>query len=91
MKLYVFGRNGCAKCQSTKRKVAHFLSKWGLADEVPMVFQDMATREGLAQSCVRDVWEIPTTILEDRGSGRCIARWDGQIPQSEELREYLSR
>ena len=90
MVLYVFGKVDCAKCQSTKRKMTHFLERWDLAEQVPMVFQDMDTREGLAQGCSRDVWEVPTTILEDHQSGQCLARWDGEIPRSEELREHLS-
>ena len=88
--IFVFGKQNCPKCASTKRKLDHFLSKWKLDKDVPVVFQDMGTREGLAESCFRDVWEIPTTIVEDDKSSECLARWSGEIPHSQQLREQLN-
>ena len=89
MKIEVFGKQGCAVCQSTKNKLSHFLEKWGCAGNVPLDFVDMETVDGLAESAFRDVIEIPTTIVSDDGAA--LARWDGTIPPSEDLKKALER
>ena len=68
MKIEVFGKQGCALCQTTKRKLAHFIEKWGRSDKVEMAFVDMETVEGLAEGAFRDVSDVPTTIISDNGS-----------------------
>ena len=89
MKIEVFGKQNCAICQSTKKKLSHFLDKWGFAEKVPLDFFDMETVDGLAEGAFRDVTEIPTTIVSDEGSP--LARWDGGIPPSEDLKKALER
>ena len=89
MKIEVFGKQGCAICQSTKNKLSHFLEKWGFAGTVPLDFVEMETVDGLAEGAFRDVIEIPTTIVSDDGAA--LARWDGMIPPSEDLRKALER
>lgn len=87
MKIEVFGKQGCALCQTTKRKLAHFIEKWGRSDKVEMAFVDMETVEGLAEGAFRDVSDVPTTIISDNGS--TLARWDREVPPSEDVRKVL--
>jgi len=86
-KVLIFGKEGCAKCKTTKNKIGHYINKWGLDGEIPVVFVDMDTVDGLSEGAFRDVWEVPTTIIE--GSDDTIARWDGEVPTSESLRTSL--
>jgi len=87
-RVLIFGKQGCAKCATTKNKVGHYVNKWGLTGEVPVVFMDMESVEGLSEGAFRDVLKVPTTIVEEREA--TVARWDGEVPHSEELRSSLS-
>ena len=86
-RVLIFGKQGCVKCTSTKNKVGHCLAKWGLEETVKLDFLDMASVDGMSEGAFRDVWEIPTTIVE--GTEDVIARWDGEVPRSEWLRSSL--
>jgi len=86
-KVIIFGKEGCAKCTSTKNKVGHCINKWGLDGAVPVVFHNMDTLDGLSESAFHNVAKIPTTIVER--SEATLARWDGEIPKSESLRASL--
>ena len=87
MKLEVYGKQGCALCQTTKNKLSHFVAKWGCSDKVRIEFVDMETVDGLAEGAFRDVSDIPVTILSD--NDRVLARWDGEVPASEDLRKAI--
>ena len=84
MEIQVFGKHGCARCESTKKKVAFFLRKWDLVNDVQMTFFDMETVDGRAEGAFNDVVSVPTTILCRDGAS--VARWDGAVPDSEQLR-----
>jgi len=84
----LFGKNGCARCLSTRRKITHLLDRLGLQGSVVLQYHDMETVEGLAEGMFNDVDSVPTTIL--RQGERDIARWDGRIPKSGELKLYLT-
>jgi hypothetical protein len=88
MEIHVFGKTGCAKCDSTKHKVGHFIAKMGVDERVDVVFFDMDTVDGMAEGAFRDVAEVPTTIVRD--SGMDLARWDGVIPDSDSLKAHLA-
>jgi len=88
MEIHVFGKQGCAKCDSTKNKLGHFISKLGVDDRVQVTFFDMDTVDGMAEGAFRDVADIPTTIVTE--SGVDLARWDGEIPDSEGLKARLA-
>lgn len=88
MKIDVFGKKDCAICESTKRKLNHFLGKWDMADSVPMEWFDMETLDGRSEGALEDVLNIPTVILRDDENE--IRRWDGEMPDSQELRDLLS-
>ena len=87
MKVSIFGKPGCAKCDTTKNKLSHFLSRWGIGDEVSLTFYDMSTPDGLAEGAYHDVLNIPTVIIH-KGE-ESLARWDGQVPDSKEFRARL--
>ncbi len=86
-KVLIFGKQSCAKCTTTKNKVGHYVSKWGLDEQVSVIFVDMDTLDGLSEGAFRDVWEVPTTIVEQKHD--ILARWDGKVPQSDSLRNSL--
>ncbi len=86
-KIRLFGKNGCAKCKTTKNKLNHFLSEWKL-QEVEMQFHDLDTVDGLAEGAFYDVGNaIPVVLVEK--DGRQAARWDGEVPNSQAVRMVL--
>ena len=87
MEIQVFGKQNCAKCQTTRHKLQHFISKLGVADKVRFTFFDMDTVDGMAEGAFRDVFAVPTTIVEDHG--RDLARWEGVVPDSVQLKSTL--
>ena len=86
MRFKIFGKKNCAKCESTKKKLEFFLNKWKL-EEANLTFFDMDTIDGLSESALHDVLKIPTTVLEINGEVK--ARWEGEIPKSEEIKSHL--
>lgn len=87
MRVEVFGKDDCSRCESTKRKLTHFINKWGRSEEVDFVFVNLDTVDGMAEGAFHDVNEIPTTIVSHNGS--TFARWDGDVPPSEEVKRVL--
>ena len=87
VRINVFGKKGCAKCDTTKNKLSHFLGRWELEHKVEMVFHDMETVDGRAEGAFHDVDEIPVTIVET--NGRSVARWEGNVPNSKSVRLIL--
>ena len=87
VKIFVFGKQNCAKCKTTKNKLQHFLNQWQVDHKVEMIFHDLETVDGLAEGAFHDVRDIPLTIVER--SGQEVARWDGQVPNSESVRLAL--
>jgi len=86
-KISVFGKQGCARCDTTKRKIGHFLDRWQLDHAVEMVFHDMDTLEGRAEGAFYDVQDVPMTLVEREGQE--VARWDGRVPNSESIRAAI--
>jgi hypothetical protein len=87
MKIKVFGKKSCAKCETTKNKISHFIKKNEYEDKVSLEFQDMDTVEGMAEGAYYDVLKVPTSIVE-RGS-EVIARWDGEVPKTEDFSKLV--
>ena len=87
MRIDIFGKQDCAVCNTTKRKLNHFLSKWGLADKIELQWIDLDTVDGLAEGAFEDVMNVPTVIVRRDSSE--IKRWDGEVPDSNELREII--
>jgi len=88
MQIQVFGKQNCGKCQSTKHKIEHFIEKLGMGSSVNMVFFDMDTVDGMAEGAFRDVFDVPTTIIQEQG--RDLVRWEGIVPDSLELKQYFA-
>ena len=88
MQVSIFGKHNCGNCQSTKKMFGFFLGKWGIADKVKVEFYDMDTTDGLAESAFHDVSNnLPTVIIAN--GDRTLARWEGKIPQVEEVKLTL--
>ncbi len=86
-RIMLFGKQDCAKCESAKKKLSYFLAKWGMKNEVGLEFQDMDTVDGLAEGSFHDVIEVPVTFI--KRDGQQVARWDGVVPDSREVRLWL--
>ena len=85
LRLSLYGKQGCAKCQAARKKLGFFLDKWGYNGRIEFVYWDMETEDGLTEASFNDVFDtIPTVVVEERGRG--VARWDGRAPESNELR-----
>jgi glutaredoxin len=87
VKVTVFGRSDCDACKSAIAKMEYFSRKWGKSGEVAIDFFDMDTVEGLSEGAWRDVYDIPTVILERQGAE--LARWVKQVPISQDFRKYF--
>ena len=89
MRIDVYGKPGCAKCKSTKEKLAHCLRKWNVAATVPLEFVDMDSPDGNAQGAFYDVYDvIPVTIVMG-DDNQPLGRWEGVVPPSEEVAKAL--
>jgi hypothetical protein len=80
----IYGKETCQLCGHAKRKLSFFLKKWGYEQNVQVFYWDMDTEEGLTEASFNDVYKTPTTVVAR--DGRHVARWDGQIPDSQELK-----
>ena len=87
MQVEVFGKQDCAKCESTKHKLEHFINKLGVAERVEFRFHDMDTVDGLTEGAFRDVFDIPTTIVQR--DGQDLVRWAGMIPPTAGIKQQL--
>jgi hypothetical protein len=88
MVIEVYGKKNCSLCESAKKKIAVFLKKWEMTDEVEVVFRDMETVEGAAEGDFYDVFEIPTTLVKD--GEEVVARWEDARIDSKELHAALT-
>ena len=87
MKIKVFGKKNCAKCETTKNKLGHFLKKNNYESIVGFEFHDIDTVDGMAEGAFHDVLKIPTTVIEREDS--ILARWEGEVPKTEEIVAYF--
>ncbi len=87
MQVKIFGKKDCAKCRTTKNKIEFFVSKWNLKEKLKILFLDLDTVEGLTEGALNDVLRVPTTILERDGD--VLVRWDGEVPNSDEFKNYI--
>lgn len=89
MRFEVFGKPDCAMCQSTKDKLAHLLAKAQATGSIGLSFVDMNSIQGRAEGAFYDVRHAPTTLLWSDDE-EPLARWDGCIPPSVEIKTFLS-
>jgi len=88
MRFEVYGKNGCPTCESTKDKLALLIGKADAEDEVLVAYHDVDTVEGMAEGAFNDVTDVPTTILRS-DAGETMARWEGTLPPSVEVKAFL--
>lgn len=86
MRVSVFGKSECDACKAAVEKIEYFTKKWK-RDDVAVEYIDMDTPDGLAEGAYRDVYDIPTVILEREGDE--VARWVKTVPVSQEFRKYF--
>ncbi|MCK4994448.1 MAG: glutaredoxin family protein [Candidatus Omnitrophica bacterium] len=88
MKIRIFGKEGCAKCQTTKNKFKHFITKLQFDEKVEIDYHDLESIDGRAEGAYNDVSQVvlPTTIIEK--DGEVLARWEGEVT-SDEIKEHL--
>ena len=88
MEVKIFGKPGCEYCKTTMKKFETFFDRWSIDKNIiPLLFFDMEQVDGLAEGAFYSVSKIPSTIIEK--DGRILARWDGQVPLSEEFKKYF--
>ncbi len=88
MEVKIFGKPGCEYCKTTIKKFETFFDRWSIDKNIiPLLFFDMEQVDGLAEGAFYSVSKIPSTIIEK--DGRILARWDGQVPLSEEFKKYF--
>jgi len=87
MRVRIFGKKNCAKCETTKNKLNHFLTKKGHAESTELEFHDMDTVDGMAEGAFNDVLHVPTTIIEKED--RILARWEGEVPGTDEFKTHF--
>jgi hypothetical protein len=87
IKVSVFGKKECDACKAALEKITYFSDKWGKQDSTSIDFIDMETVDGLAEGAYRDVYDIPTVILEQ--GGKELTRWVKKVPASSEFRGYF--
>jgi hypothetical protein len=80
----LYGKKTCELCEHTKRKLDFFMAKWGLDGRVQVRYWDMDTVDGLTEATFNDVLKTPATLVAR--DGKHIARWEGAIPNSQELK-----
>ena len=88
MKFEVFGKNGCARCKSAHQKLTHLVGKADVVGDILIDYYDVESVEGMAEGAFNDVIHIPTTILRS-DAGEPMARWEGCLPPSIEVRAFL--
>ena len=86
MRVSVFGKKECDACTAALEKIEYFTKKWK-RDDVAVEYIDMDTPDGLAEGAYRDVYDVPTVILEREGDE--VVRWVKNVPVSREFRKYF--
>ena len=87
MKIKVFGKQNCAKCETTKNKINHYLKKNNASADTLLEFHDLDTIDGMTEGAYHDVLNIPTTIIEK--DENILMRWDGEVPKTEDFSIYI--
>jgi len=86
LRVSVFGKRECDACKAAVEKMEYFARKWKRED-ISIEYVDMDTPDGLAEGAYRDVYDIPTVILEKGGEE--VVRWVKTVPVSREFRKYF--
>jgi len=87
-RILIFGKTECAKCKTTKHKLSHLVTV-ELDHKVELVFHDQDTIDGRAEGAFYDLdpSRIPLTVVEK--GDRQVARWDGDVPDSQDVHRLI--
>lgn len=86
LRVLIFGKKDCEACKAMHEKVRFFVDRWNVkVDSIDFI--DMDTVDGLAEGAYRDVYDVPTMVIEADGSE--IGRWKKTPPLSTELKPLL--
>lgn len=87
LRVMIFGKKECEACKAMHEKVSFFVDRWNVkVDSIDFI--DLDTVEGLAEGAYRDVYDIPTMVIEVDGSE--VGRWRKTPPLSTELKPLLA-
>lgn len=89
MRIRVYGKEGCDVCKQMRQKMERCIEKWGWKDKVALDYIDLTTVDGMAEGAFYDVFRVPTVIVEQ--NGETVARYNGGVEDSRELKERLER
>ena len=88
MQVVVFGKDNCALCEAAKKRIGFLIEKMGAGGKVRSSFVDVESVDGRAEAAFNDVFDaIPVTIITN--DEQTLARWEGEIPNAEELRSHF--
>ena len=88
VRVNIFGVEQCGKCLKVKVRVSNLLRRYDFDKHVEMSYHDQNTFEGRAEGAWYDVDDtLPVTVIEKED--RSIARWDGAVPKSDEIKLCL--
>ena len=88
MQIKIFGKPGCSACAQMHDKMLRAVEKWEMTGTIAVNYIDTGTEDGLVESAFNDISQIPTVLLEK--DGRTIARFDGGVKDSRDLREIVN-
>ena len=89
MQVVVFGKDNCAVCEATKKRVNFLIEKMGVGDHVKPQFVDVESVDGRAEAAFHDVFDaIPVTVISNDDQ-QALARWEGEVPNADELRSHF--
>ena len=89
LEIKIYGKESCNLCKVTKDKIRHFLKTEKLEQEVNYSFVDMSTVDGLTESAMLNVSDIPTTVINYKDEE--VYRMSKQVPSTNTIKEELDK
>lgn len=87
MEIKLFGTKLCPGCNMAVKRINEVIE--GYDGKVAVNYYDMETVDGLMEGALNEVMKLPTIVLSSRGE--LVARWNGDVPEADDLRERLNR
>jgi thiol-disulfide isomerase/thioredoxin len=86
VKIKIFGNDTCPLCKVALKQVNGLVKDY---KGVNLTYYNMETEDGLVEGALNEVTTIPTILLLNKD--RVVARWNGEIPQREEVLEKIEQ
>ena len=87
MEIKLFGTKLCPGCNTAVKRLNEAME--GCGDKVTLNYYDMETVDGLMEGALNEVMKLPTIVLSEQGE--LLARWNGEVPEVDELQEKLNK